>query len=76
MAEMRGRPFNDPEAIREWAADATEGIKNPFVKQQMRQTANMLIREGRWRGNISEYWKHHFDIDELIRSGQLKYLYL
>lgn len=68
--------FNGVEQIKAWAKNATDGIKDDDTKMQMRNLAYKLADKGDWRGNISEAWKRHFPINELIRTGQLKDLYL
>lgn len=68
--------YNSVEQIKAWANNATEGIKDDDTKMRMRNFACKMADLGGWRGNISEAWKLHFPINELIRTGQLKDLYL
>ena len=67
---------NGVEQIKVWAKNATDGIKDETTKMQMRDFAYKLADKGYWRGDISDGWKQHFPIRELIITGQLKDLYL
>ena len=68
--------YNGPEQIKAWAKNATDGIKDDDTKMQMRNIAYKLADKGDLRGNISSAWTRYFPIYDLIRTGQLKDLYL
>ena len=68
--------YNNPESIKLWIKEATKGIEDDDTKMQMRIVAFKMADAGKWRGNISHRWKEYFDVFELIRTGQLKDLYL
>lgn len=67
---------NDPESLRQWAWQATAGIKDDDTKMQMRNLATKMIEKGKWRGDISETWKRYFSVADLVQTGQLKDLFL
>lgn len=67
---------NGVEQIKAWAKNATDCIKDNETQVQMRDFAYKLADKGYWRGDISDEWKQHFPIRELIITGQLKDLYL
>lgn len=60
MNSSKPLAYNSPKALAVWVNQATEKIPDPAQQDLLRQIGYQLIKQEKWRGNISEYWIRRF----------------